>query len=179
MHGCFPSHLIFFRLHSSQARVTRRRLCTGMDIDEDSPAPPDRLYESAIEPSRLTSIGSSSRLPAGEAASCACQLLEDMAPEFSSSDMVGDIVVSMMPFGTDKTVGAIRVIWFCACVRASCVTIMTERGEEDGCGEAIRVGSCSTRSRCQVPYGGGATEDKTEEGRGRPGRVMGLPTICS
>lgn len=30
MHGCFPSHLIFFLRHSSQALVTLRRFCSGM-----------------------------------------------------------------------------------------------------------------------------------------------------
>lgn len=29
MHGCFPSHFIFFLLHSSHARVTRLRFCRG------------------------------------------------------------------------------------------------------------------------------------------------------
>lgn len=29
VHGCFPSHLIFFLLHSSQALVTLRLFCMG------------------------------------------------------------------------------------------------------------------------------------------------------
>lgn len=31
MQGCFPSHLIFLRRHSSQARVTLRRFWMGCD----------------------------------------------------------------------------------------------------------------------------------------------------
>jgi hypothetical protein len=30
VHGCLPSHLIFFRRHSSHALVTLRRFCKGM-----------------------------------------------------------------------------------------------------------------------------------------------------
>jgi hypothetical protein len=41
VHGCFPSHFIFFLLHSSHARVTRLRFCRGRGGREAEVEPGD------------------------------------------------------------------------------------------------------------------------------------------
>lgn len=78
MQGCLPSHLIFLRRHSSQARVTLRRFWMGCD--------------GAVSPSTviLSSSGSDLTLSAGDGASWMDQSPAgcDSMVAASSSDML-------------------------------------------------------------------------------------------
>ena len=78
MQGCLPSHLIFLRRHSSQARVTRRRFWLGCDGALGSEG----------------SISVSDLMPsAGDGASGSCQSLTDSGPA-SSSDISADMAAA-------------------------------------------------------------------------------------
>lgn len=76
MQGCLPSHLIFFRRHSSQARVTRRRFWMGWD--------------GALGASSSPSL-SDLMLADGDGASLSCQSWVEDWPA-SSSATSGDIL---------------------------------------------------------------------------------------
>lgn len=90
MQGCFPSHLIFLRRHSSQALVTLRRFWTGMLVP--SPAGLRALPESADSSLTCTPPVCDLVLPAAEASSPGD---EDEEEEDSSSETSGESPESM------------------------------------------------------------------------------------
>ena len=88
MHGCLPSHLIFFLRHSSQARVTLRRFCWGMF----GPSAPSSRAPEASSDSGLTEVCVGDRtLSDGEANSSWDR------PADSSSDISGVIPEPVVP----------------------------------------------------------------------------------
>ena len=91
MQGCFPSHLIFLRRHSSQARVTRRRFWMGCE-------------GASGFPSALSSRSSDLVLEVGDGGSAPCQSLGPAPSSALSLAIAGSWGIESLGDGGDEGV---------------------------------------------------------------------------